>query len=185
MSETKRRWPRWLLELAVVALAVLLLQAWLTRDAPRGPAPDIRGSLLDGTPVTLAGMRGKPVLVHFWATWCPICGLEQDSIDAIAADHAVLTVAIDEGPAEDIRRYLQAAGVDYPVLHDPGNDIARDYAIRGVPMSFILDPAGNIRFVERGYTTGIGLRLRLWWAGRANYVPSSTNTSLSWSARLR
>ncbi len=165
MNDAKRRWPRWLLELALVLLAFLLLQAWMTRDAPRGPAPDITGVLLDGTPVRLADLRGKPALVHFWATWCPVCGLGQGTIDAIADDHAVLTIAIDEGQADDIRTYLREEGVDYPVLHDPGNDIARDYAIRGVPASFIIDPAGNIRFVERGYTTGIGLRLRLWWAG--------------------
>jgi thiol-disulfide isomerase/thioredoxin len=166
MSEKRRRWPRWLLELAVAVLVFLLLQAWLTRDAPRGAAPDITGALLDGTPVTLAGLRGKPVLVHFWATWCPICGLEQGSIDALARDYPVLTIAIDEGPADDIRAYLREAGVDYPVVHDPGNDIARAYTIRGVPTSFVIDRAGTIRFVETGYTTGIGLRLRLWWAGR-------------------
>ncbi|MGB5260792.1 MAG: protein disulfide oxidoreductase, partial [Gammaproteobacteria bacterium] len=162
MSARRRRWPRWLLELSVAALVFLLLQAWMTRDAPRGAAPDIAGVLLDGTPVTLAELRGKPALVHFWATWCPICGLEQGSIDALAKDYPVLTVAIDESPSNDIRAYLREAGVDYPVLHDPGNDIARAYAIRGVPTSFVIDPVGNISFVERGYTTGLGLRLRLW-----------------------
>ena len=83
MNEAKRRWPRWLLELAIALLVLLLLQAWMTRDAPRGPAPEITGVLLDGTPVRLADLRGKPALVHFWATWCPICGLGQDTIDAL------------------------------------------------------------------------------------------------------
>ena len=167
-------------------LVFLVVQAWLTRDAPRGAAPEISGTLLDGSPITLSSLRGQPVLLHFWASWCPICGFEQGSIDAIARQHRVLTIAIDEGPAEGIRSYLDERGIDYPVLHDPGYDIARQYGVRGVPMSFILDPDGHIRFVERGYTTGIGLRLRLWWAGRrpvsralsARYP--ATGTSASW-----
>ena len=166
MGSKKRHWLRWLLEIALLVLVFLAVQAWLTRDAPRGAAPEIRGILLDGSPITLSSLQGQPVLLHFWAAWCPICGLEQGSIDAIAQDHRVLTIAIDEGPAEAVSTYLREAGVDYPVLHDPGYDTARNYAIRGVPTSFILDPDGNIRFVEQGYTTGIGLRLRLWWAGR-------------------
>lgn len=166
MGSNKRHWLRWLLQFALLVLVFLVVQAWLTRDAPRGAAPEISGVLLDGSPITLSSLQGEPVLLHFWASWCPICGLEQGSIDAIAQQHRVLTIAIDEGPAKAVSAYLREAGVDYPVLHDPGNDIARDYAIRGVPASFILDPGGNIRFVERGYTTGVGLRLRLWWAGR-------------------
>ena len=166
MGRNKRHWLRWLLEIGLLVLVFLAVQAWLTRDAPRGAAPEIRGTLLDGSPITLSSLQGQPVLLHFWATWCPICSLEQGSIDAIAQQHRVLTIAIDEGPARAVSTYLREAGVDYPVLHDPGNDIARDYAIRGVPTSFILDPGGDIRFVEQGYTTGIGLRLRLWWAGR-------------------
>ena len=165
MSETKRRWPRWLLELAIVALAVLLLQAWLTRDAPRGPAPAIRGSLLDGTPVTLAGMRGKPVLVHFWATWCPICRLEEDSIDALAEDHQVITIATTSGEAAEVRSYLQQNGLGFPVLLDETGEVGRAWGVKGVPASFIIDADGDIAHATVGYSTGIGLRLRLWLAG--------------------
>ena len=147
-------------------LFFVLLNAWNTRDAPSGPAPEISGQLLDGTPVSLQAMRGKPVLVHFWATWCPICGMEQSTIDAIAEDYPVLSVAMDEASADEILAYMKDKDVDYPVLHDPDYRIARQYAIRGVPSSFIVDGEGNIRFVESGYTSSLGLRIRLWWAGR-------------------
>ncbi len=165
-KQNKRRWPRWTLELAAVLLFFVLFNAWNTRGAPSGPAPEISGQLLDGTPVSLEAMRGKPVLVHFWATWCPICGMEQSTIDAIAEDYTVLSVAMDEASAEEILAYMKDKDVDYPVLHDPDYRIARQYAIRGVPSSFIVDGEGNIRFVESGYTSSLGLRMRLWWAGR-------------------
>lgn len=160
----RSRLLRWPLEIGAIVAVVVLVNAWHTRDAPRGPAPEISGVLLDGTPVTLSALRGQPVLLQFWATWCPICGLEQGSINAIARDHRVLTVAMDEASATTIQDWMRQEGVDYPVLHDPAYRIAGEYGIRGVPTSFILDAEGNIRFVETGYTTGPGLRARLWWA---------------------
>lgn len=166
MSNKKRRWLRWSLELAAVLIIFILVNLYQTRDAPSGPAPEISGQLLDGTGVSLQAMRGDPVLVHFWATWCPICGMGQSTIDAIAEDYSVLSVAMDEASPEQLLAYMKDRDVDYPVLHDPDYDVAREYGVRGVPSSFIVDRAGNIRFVESGYTTSAGLRLRLWWAGR-------------------
>jgi len=166
MQKSKRRWTRWMLQLAAVMLLLALLNAYNSRGAPRGLAPEISGQLLDGTRVSLHAMRGAPVLLHFWATWCPICGVTQATVDAIAEDYPVLSVAMDEATPEQVLAYMKDHGVDYPVIHDPDYNIARQYGIRGVPSSFILDADGNIRFVASGYTTSPGLRLRLWWAGR-------------------
>jgi len=146
-------------------LFFVLLNAYNSRGAPSGPAPEISGQLLDGSTVSLRTLRGQPVLVNFWATWCPICGMQQSTIDAIADDYPVLTVAMDEATAGEILAYMKDKGVDYPVLHDPDYRIARQYGVRGIPGNFIIDAAGNIRFVETGYTTSAGLRMRLWWAG--------------------
>ena len=164
MKTKTRRWQRWLLEFAGVVLVVVVIHAYNTRGAPVGVAPEISGELLDGSTVSLKSMRGGPVLVHFWATWCPMCSMEQSAIDAIADDYPVLSVAMDEATPVQILAYMKDKGVDYPVIHDPASQIARQYAIRGVPSSFVIDADGNIRFVEVGYTTGIGLRLRLWWS---------------------
>ncbi len=165
-EQKTRRWPRWLLEVSVVIALLLAVNAWQTRHAPSGSAPAFSATLLDGTPVSLADLGGgRPALLHFWATWCPICGLQQGTIDALANDHPVLTVAMDETPAGEIRAYLDKKAVDYPVIHDRNFSISRLYAVRGVPTSYILDADGRIRFVETGFTTGIGLRMRLWWAG--------------------
>lgn len=165
VQKKKRHWSRWTLEIGAIIVLLVAVNAWHTRDAPAGPAPAFEGALLGGTPVSLADMQGRPALLHFWATWCPICGLEQGTIDALADDHPVLTVVMDEATTDEIRAYMEAKDVDYPAIHDRDFSIARQYRIRGVPTSFVLDADGNIRFVETGYTTGIGLRLRLWWAG--------------------
>jgi peroxiredoxin len=144
---------------------VAALNAWQTRDAPAGQAPPIDATLLDGTPVALAAYRGRPLLLHFWATWCPVCNLVQGSIADLAVDHPVLTVAMDDAPADSVRAYLDGKGLDYPVIHDRDHAISSRYGIRGVPTTFVIDASGRIRFVTRGYTPGIGLHLRLWWVG--------------------
>ena len=166
MTNKRRRWLRWSLQLTAVVVFFVLFNLYNTRGAPSGPAPAISGQLLDATPVSLQALRGKPVLLQFWASWCPICGIQQATIDAIADDYSVLSIAMDESTPDEIRAYMEDKGVDYPVLHDPDYHIARQYGIRGVPTSFIIDRLGNIRFVESGYTSSMGLRIRLWWAGR-------------------
>lgn len=118
-----------------------------------------------GQTINLETYRGEPVLLHFWATWCPICELEQDSISAIAQDWPVVTIAFQSGTNEEVQRYLQRRGMQHwTVGMDEAGVIARQYGVNAVPSAYILDGAGNIRFTEVGLTSSWGLRLRLWWA---------------------
>lgn len=159
------RWRRWLVELGLVMLVIVAVQWWQTRDGPSGPAPALRGQLLNGERVVLSDLRGRPVLVHFWATWCPLCRLEEDSIQAIAQDHAVLTIATTSGDAAEVQAYLDENGLNFPVLLDESGEIGRQWGVRGVPTSYVLDAEGNTAHATVGYSTGWGLRLRLWLAG--------------------
>ena len=117
---------------------------------------------MDGAPFQLDPARG-PFLVHFWATWCPICRLEQDSIASIAADRPVITVATTSGDSGELADYLAEHGLEMPVLMDEDGTIARAWGVNGVPSSFVIDTAGRIRHAGTGYSTEVGLRLRLWW----------------------
>ncbi len=165
-----KRWLRWTVEALVLVAVFAAVHVYTTRTAVRGMAPEIRGQLLDGGDFDLSQWRGRPVLVHFWATWCPICRMEQGSIEDLARDHAVITVATQSGTSFEVRDWLRSKGVRMPVLVDVDGSIAAAYGARGVPATFILDAAGHIRFVEFGYTTKWGLLLRLWlarWWGSA------------------
>ena len=162
---TTRRWLRYVVEAAVVLVLILGVRAWQQSGIASGPAPVLAGVLLDGKPVALAAFAGRPVLVHFWATWCPICRAEQDSIDALARDASVITVAMQSGERAAVAQHLRNETLSFPVLNDPDGVIAAQWGVRAVPASFIVDGAGQIRFLEIGYTTGVGLRLRLWLAG--------------------
>jgi thiol-disulfide isomerase/thioredoxin len=168
-----KRTERWLrslkqmaLQAAAVLAVVLAMSFWNARGAARGSAPPLSGTDIEGRPTSLEALRGRPVLVHFWASWCSVCKLEQSSIDALARDHAVLTVAAGSGGAEAVGAYLRSQGLSFPALADPEAGLAQRFGVRAFPTSFIVDPQGVIRFVEVGYTTSLGLRARLWWAGR-------------------
>ncbi len=162
----KHRWIRYLFEVLVVLLVIAALRAYQTRNVVAGPAPVFDAVLLDGTPVSLAQFRGRPLLLHFWASWCPVCRVEQDNIQSISRDYVVLTVSIDDMPAAKLSEWMLKQGINYPVIADPSRGLSGRYGVNGVPTSVIIDTEGQIRFTEVGYTTEAGLRLRLWWAGR-------------------
>ena len=161
----RRRALRWLLQAAVLTGVLLALHAYQTRGLTEGTAPELQGRLLDGTPVSLHALRGRPVLLHFWATWCPVCALQQTAIHRIARDHTVLTVALDSAPEHYLREWMRDKRVSYPVMRDADGALAGGFGVRGVPTSVVIDARGEIRFLEVGYTTEAGLRMRLWWVG--------------------
>ena len=85
----------------------------------------------------------------------------------VMQDHPVLTIAMQSGSPADVARVLKARRLNWPTLVDTDGAITQRYGLPGVPALVVLDAQGNIRFVEVGYTSEIGMRLRLWWAGRA------------------
>ena len=150
-----------LLELVVIAAVYLGVRAWMQRDMPSGPAPALSGWTADGRQVSLHDYRGEPVLLHFWASWCGICALEQDAIDDIHADWPVLTVAMQSGDAAAVADHLAAEGLDWTALVDADGALARQFGVKAVPTTFVIDGEGRIRFRETGFSTEWGLRARL------------------------
>ena len=142
------------------------IRYWQHRDMVSGEAPALHGVTLAGQPYSLPAHPAKPVLVHFWATWCPICRTEQDTINAIAHDDPnVITVAMQSGSAAAVFQHMREQGIDFPVVNDQDGALSSAWGVHAVPASFIIAPDGKISFIEVGYTTRIGLRLRLWLAG--------------------
>lgn len=150
--------------LAILAV-VLAVQLWQVRGLPEGPAPALAGVDIDGKPLDLAEVvraaKGKPVLVAFWATWCPVCKAEEGNLQSVAADHPVLSVAMQ---SENVTQHMRERGLNFAAIDDPDAILASAWKVRGVPCHFVVDGAGNVRFRVVGYATTWGLRARLWWA---------------------
>ena len=151
--------------LVYIVLFLVVMQGanwWKTRDAANGNLSEFSGVLMDGTAFTIAEFAGKPVLFHFWATWCPICDLQKNNVQSISQDYPVITIASwSEGKAE-VKAYMRENQLTFPVMLDSSGELAQTFGLKGVPASFILAPNGEIKFVETGYSTEPGLRLRLW-----------------------
>ena len=163
----RKVWIRRAVEVLLFIALIAGIRAWQQRDMPGGAAPPLSGVKLDGVPYSLTGSQGRPVLVQFWATWCTICRAEQGSISAIARDHPdTITVAMQSGSDAEVGHHMAGQGLHFPVVNDPDGRIAAAWGVHAVPASFIIGADGRIRFVEVGYTTEPGLRLRLWLAGR-------------------
>ena len=160
------KWRGYAINVLLFVVLVAGIRVWQQRDMSSGAAPALQGVTLAGQTYTLPAHPGQPVMVYFWASWCGICRAQQGSIAAIADDNPnVITVAMQSGSPEKVARYMQEQGIGFPVVNDPDGSLARAWGVHAVPASFIIAPDGQIRFVEVGYTTGLGLRLRLWLAG--------------------
>ena len=119
-------------------------------------------TLMNGS--TFKVEEGKPLLVHFWATWCPTCKLEASNINAIAKDYQVLTIAVKSGSINDITHFLNENNLQMNVIRDIKGYEARMFKVVAYPTTFIYDKNGNLVFSDVGYTTTWGLWLRMWWA---------------------
>jgi cytochrome c biogenesis protein CcmG/thiol:disulfide interchange protein DsbE len=169
-----------LLAVAVPVVALLALLAWASVGPSRGPAGaginrkfgEVRITpaparefslvLLDGRTVTLAGLRGKVVLVDFWASWCPPCQEEAATLAEVYREYAgqpVEFVGVDIWDRrEDALAFVERYGVTYPSGVDQRGAIAIDYGVKGIPEKFFIDRDGVVRRKFVGPMTAENLR---------------------------
>ena len=107
----------------------------------------------------------RPLLVHFWASWCPTCKLEASNIQTISENFQVLTIAVKSGSNNDIKKYLDKHNFNYNVYNDYNAILARKNNVSAYPTTFIYDKNKNLVFSEVGYTSTFGLWIRMLWAG--------------------
>jgi cytochrome c biogenesis protein CcmG/thiol:disulfide interchange protein DsbE len=165
-QEAKRqiRWTSVAIWLVVFGLlAVLgwgLLNANATRPEAGAPAPDFTVEFFDGyewqgmSSAALADMRGNPVVLNFWASWCVECRLESDAMEAAwqkYRDEGVVFLGVAYSDVEpNSIRYMNEFNLTYPHGPDLGTDISQTYEITGVPETFFIDRDGTITHVQIG-----------------------------------
>ena len=121
--------------------------ARLAKDDEARAKADFVLSDLDGKTWTLSDLRGKVVLVNFWATWCPPCRKEMPDLDALYKkfkDQGLVILAIDDEDAAKIKPYLVEHPVTYPVLLDPGRKVNHTFRVDGIPKSFVYGREGKL-----------------------------------------
>ena len=167
-DNTSRRniWRKRVINLLLLIVVIAGIRTWQQRDMVSDVPPPLQGNLLSGKAYALPERPGEPLLVHFWATWCLPCRVEQDTIEAIAQERPnTITVAMRSGNDSSVAKHLAEQDLHFPVLNDSDGSISSAWGVHAVPASFIISPDGQIRFIEVGLTSAFGLRLRLWLSG--------------------
>jgi peroxiredoxin len=136
---------RRLASLLGVALALACSEG---HQAKRDPAPEFDLELIGGGRVSLASLRGKTVLVDFWATWCPPCVLEVPELNALAkelegSDARVLAISVDSLVPEELAHWLREHEVHYPVAQ-ADTELAAKYGADAFPFHVVLAPDGSV-----------------------------------------
>ena len=145
------------LQLLSIAFATLLTAAGgLSAQTLGSPAPDFTLQTLAGGTASLSDYTGRPVFLNFWASWCTPCrGEMSDIIAAYNAHHAggleVLAINLtDQERMRDVREFVQAFQMPFPVLLDQKGKVRKHYALHGVPTSVFIDARGVVRLVNPG-----------------------------------
>jgi peroxiredoxin len=128
--------------------------------APRvgAEAPDFTLQDLSGNDVRLSSLRGKPVMINFWATWCPPCREEIPVITKLynetegGSSYEVLGVAT-QSDTSTIRAFADEFDMDFPLLPDAGSNVVSTYHVLPIPTTFFVDKDGIIRFIQTGPVT--------------------------------
>ena len=160
----RSRGLRWAIPLAVVP--VLMLLGYGFRTDPREirspllgkPASPFALTTFDGKPISLDSLRGKVVVVNFWASWCiPACYDEAPSLERAwqaYRDRGVVLVGVNiQDKDEPARRFLTQFGHTFPNAPDPSGRVSVDYGVYGVPETFFIDRKGQVRFKQVGSVT--------------------------------
>lgn len=159
-------WPR----TTLFAIACLVAGAALA-NAPikpwtGGATPALKLSAMDGRQVDLASLRGRVVLLNFWATWCEPCRDEMPSLQRLRArmkgqPFELFAVNYGESDAR-VEAFAAKLGLSIPVLLDPYKRSVEDWKVRGLPMTFLVDAQGKVRywsFGERDWSEGEGFEV--------------------------
>jgi len=148
--------------LVFMAIITNIISLYKSSDLKKEPLNVVNITLYDDIKYTY--VNNKPLLIHFWATWCPTCSIEAANIEMVSKHYEVLTIAV-KSDSDEIKDYLAENSLSFKVVNDKNAIYASEFNIAAYPTTFIYDKDKNLVFSEVGYTSTLGLWLRMWWAG--------------------
>lgn len=146
----------------ILIIAVNVINFYKSQDLNKEDFPYKAFELIDGSSYILD--EEKPLLIYFWATWCPICKFQSPNIEELSKEYQVITFASQSGAKEEIQEYLKDNNLNFKVINDSFNDFAYRFNIKAYPTTLIYDKNKQLKFSDVGYTSSFSLKLKLWWS---------------------
>jgi cytochrome c biogenesis protein CcmG/thiol:disulfide interchange protein DsbE len=138
--------------LGLLALGLLLPKP--QRPQAGDPAPEFALTLFDGSRVSLRELRGKIVVLNFWASWCAPCRNEAPALEQVwetTQDRGVVVLGVTYLDAAGASQaWIEEMGITFPSGLDPQSQISKAYAVTGVPETFLIDRQGNVAWFRIG-----------------------------------
>jgi len=150
---------RWLVILTLSFGSALLFPYCTQKEKESVLAPDFTLRTLDGQEIILSKLRGKVVLLDFWATWCGPC---KESIPHLVQIYKtyqqkgleVIGMNVDRGDVNGVHRFVKSMDIPYPVIITP-DEVGRNYGVAGIPTTILIDKQGKIRDKTVGFNSKI------------------------------
>ena len=167
MQNRKNKWSIKRLVREILILAVIVFIVSTVMNMYRSPQldsnalPEIKATLIDNSIFDSSQATDKPLLINFWGTWCPVCAQEASNIESVSKKYRVITIAVNSGSDEKIKKWLSEHKVNYPVINDTSGKWAAQFKVSVYPTIFIYDSKGKLKFTETGYSTTLGLLARM------------------------
>lgn len=124
------------------------------------PAPDFTLQTLDGRSFSLSELRGTPVVLNFWATWCGPCQREMPALQTASERYggAVVIAGIDQAEeAAVVQRFVDEMEITFPIPMDVSSEVGKRYHVSGMPTTYFVDADGIIRHIWMGEMNSITL----------------------------
>ena len=142
-----------------------LIRPSRTKAAPEFTVPGVKGDRID-----LRDLKGKAVLLNFWATWCAPCREEMPSMERLHHQYKdrglrVVAISVDSAGADTVARFVKSLGLTFSIGLDPKQEVANRYGVRALPSTFLLDRNGNTAAMALGPRD---------WSGPAAYAVIET-----------
>lgn len=166
-SSSQAGWKRWLRRAIDWALWVVVIGLLVWRFGPQveaalgiggtdEPAPDFAVRTLDGDSLRLSELRGRVVLVNFWATWCAPCRLEMPGFQDVWEDYqdrgfTIVGLSVDRGVRSDVAEWIRRREITYPIAFPTGAIVQAYGGARVVPTSILIDRQGRIVHRVEGF----------------------------------
>ncbi len=163
--DMKQSFFKWFVVLGLCFVLLFLLSSCgkEKEESTLSSAPNFTLQTLDGKEVTLSELKGKVILLDFWATWCGPCRESIPHLIQLYKNYqkdglVVIGMNVEKGEMDTVRRFVKSLDIPYPITLSP-DEVQRDYRVSGLPTTILIDKQGRIREKMVGFTSEIAKQM--------------------------